>query len=181
MKGKVKYYINNTLTEKEINYIPVRYIIAIAITLFEVLAMIGIVEALCYYVPYFYILAWMTEIACIISIIASDDNPDYKVPWLLLVMILPVAGFMLYFIFYSRKLKKKFIKRMNDLKNSSYKKNDDELFGQLKNESPTAYTQAKMLCNISESHLFSDTKQTYFPIGEDMHRNMLEDLKKAVF
>lgn len=179
MKGKIKYYINNTFTEKEINYIPVRYIIAIAITLFEILAIIGIVIALCYYVPYFYVLAWLTEIACIIRIIASDDNPDYKIPWLLFVMILPVAGFMIYFIFYSRKLKKKYVKRLNELKNNSYKKQDAKLFGQLQNESPVAYAQAKMLCNISESHLFSNTKQTYFPIGEDMHYSMLEDLKTA--
>ena len=36
-----------------------------------------------------------------------------------------------------------------------------------------------MLCNISESHLFTNTKQTYFSLGEDMHRSMLSDLEKA--
>ena len=60
--------------------------------------------ACCYYIPYFYIAAWITEIFCVIKSIASDDNSDYKVPWLLFVLILPIAGFMLYFLFYSRKL-----------------------------------------------------------------------------
>ncbi|MBR3894881.1 MAG: hypothetical protein IKJ35_07015 [Clostridia bacterium] len=34
----------------------------------------------------------------------------------LFVRILPIAGFMLYFLFYSRKLRKKFIRRLEELK-----------------------------------------------------------------
>lgn len=81
MKRQLRYVANDKIVEKEINYIPVRYIIAVLITVLEVLAVIGIVAALCYFVPYFYLLAWMTEIGCVVKIIASDDNPDYKVPW----------------------------------------------------------------------------------------------------
>ena len=106
MKRNIRYYIKNKPIEKEINYIPVRYIIAILITLFEITAIIGIVTILCYYVPYFYIAALITEIACVIQIVASDDNPDFKVIWLLIVLIIPIAGFMLYFMFYSRILKR---------------------------------------------------------------------------
>ena len=87
MKRIFRYNVNEKEVEREYNYIPVRYIIAILITVFEVAAMIGIVIALCIYVPYFYVLCYLTEIACVIKIIASDDNPDYKVPWLLFVMI----------------------------------------------------------------------------------------------
>lgn len=72
----------------------------------------------------FLISCWITQIACVITIIASDDNPDYKVLWLLFVMILPVAGFMLYFILYSRKLKKKYIKRLKAIKDNVYQKDD---------------------------------------------------------
>ena len=179
MKRKYSYMVNDKSVEREINYIPVRYIIAMLITVLEIAAIIGIVIACCYYVPYFYIAAWLTEIFCVIRIVASDDNPDYKIPWLLFVLIIPIAGFMLYFLFYSRKLQKRFVKRLSTLKDSSYVKDDSALFEQLKEENPGAYNQARMLCTISESHLFTDTGQTYFPLGEDMHKSMLEDLKKA--
>ncbi|MBQ7794690.1 MAG: cardiolipin synthase [Clostridia bacterium] len=179
MKKTVKYYVNEKPVEKEYNYIPFRYILAVMITLFEVFAIIGIVIGLCCYVPYFYILAWITQIVCVVRIISSDDNPDYKIPWLLFVMILPVAGFMLYFIFYSRVLKRKYVKRLEALKEASYKKNDDDLFDKLSAENPIAASQAKMLTAISESHLFENTKQTYFPVGEDMYRQLLIDLYKA--
>lgn len=128
MKKTITYDVNKKTVQREIDYIPVRYIIAIFITLFEVLAVLGIVVAFCYYVPYFYLAALATEIACIIRVIASDDNPDYKIPWLLFILIVPIAGFMLYFMFYSRTLQNKFIRRLADLKRHSYKKDDRELF-----------------------------------------------------
>ena len=179
MKRSYIVQINGKSEEREYSYIPFRYIIAVLITAFEVLTVLGIVVVLCLYVPYFYILAWLTEIGCVIKIIASDDNPDYKVPWLLFVLIVPIAGFMLYFMFYSRTLQKRFIKRLDDLKSQAYRKDDAALLAQLREENPTAAAQAKMLCGISESHLFTSTKQRYFPLGEDMFAAMLEDLKKA--
>ena len=179
MKRKYSYFDGKKQTEREYSYIPFRYIAAVLITLFEVIAVIGIVIACCYYVPYFYLAAWATEIFCVIRIIASDDNPDYKVPWLLFVLIIPIAGFMLYFMFYSRKLQKRFVKRLDTLKSQSYKHNDSELFSTLKKENPAIASQAKMLTGIAEAHLFTDTRQEYFPLGEDMHRRLLKDLETA--
>ncbi|MBQ8835988.1 MAG: cardiolipin synthase [Clostridia bacterium] len=179
MKKKVEYFLNDKRIEKEVNYIPVRFILAIAITLVEIAAIIGIVVALCYYVPYFYIAAWLTEVFCVIRIIASDDNPDYKVPWLLFVLIIPIAGFMLYFLFYSRKLKRKYVKRLRDLKNSTYTKDDSELLEKLSAENATVASHAKMLCTIAETHLFCSTSVTYFPLGEDMFESLIRDLKTA--
>ncbi len=179
MKRKYTYQAGDKTIEREYNYIPVRYIIAMLITVFEILAIIGIVIACCYYIPYFYLLAWATEIACVIKIIASDDNPDYKIPWLLFVLILPIAGFMLYFLFYNRTLQKRFIKRLQTLKERGYQKDDGKLMEKLREENPAAASQAKMLCHIAESHLFTDTKQKYYPLGEDMHRDMLDDLRGA--
>ncbi|MBQ8828302.1 MAG: PLDc_N domain-containing protein, partial [Clostridia bacterium] len=166
MKKTIRYDLIDKTVEKEVNYIPVRYIIAVFITLLEVLSVIGVVVILCCYVPFFYMAAWLTEIFCVIRIIASDDNPDYKVPWLLVVLVIPIAGFMLYFLFYSRKLQRKYTKRLNELKRHSYSQDDSSLFEKLKSENPSAASQAKMLTNIADTHLFTNTKQTYFPLGE---------------
>lgn len=83
--------------------------------------------ALCIFVPYFYIAVGITTFAVELKIIASDNNPDYKIPWMVIVLLLPVAGLMIYLIFGSRKLKKKFIKRLESLKNLSYKQDDTQL------------------------------------------------------
>ena len=179
MKRTYKYMAGNKEIEREISYIPTRYIFAMLVTVFEIVAIIGIVFACCYFIPYFYILAWLTEIGCIIKIIASEDNPDYKIPWLLFVLILPVAGFMLYFIFYSRKLQKKYTKRLDELRLAGANKDDTKAFSSLKDKDAIAYGQARMLCNISDSHIFENSSTQYFSLGEDMHKSMLKDLKEA--
>lgn len=179
MKKLVKYYVKDELVEKEYMYIPFRFIAAILLAVLEVAAILGIVIALCYYIPYFYILAWITEIACVVQVVASDDNPDHKVPWLLLLLVVPIAGFMLYFLFYSRTLKKKYVRRLKNLKDQSYHKDDESLLEELKSESPLAAAQAKMLCTIAETHLFADTKQDYFSLGEEMLPCLLKDLRSA--
>ena len=178
MKKTIMYDVNGEKVQKEIDYIPVRYILAILITLLEVLTILGIVIALCYYVPYFYLACWATEIFFVVHIIASDDNPDYKIPWLLFVLIIPIAGFMLYFLFYSRKLQKKFIKRLEDLNGNTYEY-DSGLLEKIAEENPVAASQARMLCHIADVHLFTNTRQEYFPLGEDMFKRLLTDLETA--
>lgn len=180
MKRKITISLGNDKTEeREINYIPVRYIFAFLITLLEVLAIIGVMIVMCLYIPYFYIAVGVTTFAVELKIIASDDNPDYKVPWMLFVLVLPIAGLMLYFIFGSRKLQKKYIRKLNNLKNMEYNKDDTESLKNLEKENPIALTQAKTLINIADTHLFTNTKTTYYPSGEEYHMAMLEDLRKA--
>jgi len=179
MKTKYTIKANGRIIERQYSYIPVRYILAVLITIFEVLAIIGIVGALCYFVPYFYLAALATEISCVIAIIASNDNPEYKIPWLLFVLILPIVGFMLYFIFYSRKLKKKFIRRLENLYSAKYPQQTKENFALLAQDNATAFNQAKLLCSLSYSNLFKNTKQKYFSLGEDMWQSMLVDLQSA--
>ena len=173
MKRKIKYNYGDKLVEKEFNYIPVRYIVAALITLFEILTIIAIVIGLCYYVPYFYIAAYITAFACELKIIASDDNPDYKVPWMLFVLIIPVAGFMLYFLFASRKLSKKYIKRLEHLKGDSYSYDNNHNLLKLGEENTVAYSQANMLCKIADTNVFKNTQLKYFPSGEEYFISLL--------
>ena len=180
MKRKYSYKAGEKVIEREYNYIPVRYIIAVLLTIFEVAAVIGIVIACCYYIPYFYLAAYATEVFCVIKIIASDDNPDYKIPWLLFVLIIPIAGFMLYFMFYSRRLEGRFVRRLGELSRYNYcRSGESELLARLKNEDSVAGSVCAMLTKISGSRAFENTKVTYFSLGEEMFESLLFDLEKA--
>ena len=179
MKRKYSYRAGSKTVEREYNYIPVRYILAILISVIEVAAVIGIVVLLCYYLPYFYILAFLTQVFCVINIVSSDDNPDYKLPWLLCVMALPVVGFMLYFMFYSRKLKRKYIKRLDELKRYSVKKDDGDELSELERKDPYAASTMKMLGRISGAHIYKNEGIEYFTDGKYMWERLLVDLDGA--
>ena len=168
-----------THNQEKVRYIPIRYILAIFLAIAETAAIIGILILLGKYVPYFYLAMWVTEIACVINIIASEEKPDYKIPWLLIVLVVPVAGFMLYFIFGSRKLKKKYIRRLNDMRQQAYPAQTPRLLAQMGEQAPHVASQARMLAQLAGSNVFTNTAQQYFPLGEQMHRAMLKDLRDA--
>ncbi len=179
MKRKYSYKSGKKTIEREYSYIPVRYIIAMILTVVEICLVIGTVAALCYFVPYFYVAAFLTAVVCVLKIIASDDNPDYKVPWLLFVIVLPVGGFMLYLMFYSRKLTKRQRRRMRALDEQTYVPRDGRTLDALRSRSTVAYGQAKMLSEIAKTELFSHSEVKYLPEGEQMWRAMLTDLNEA--
>lgn len=114
-----------------------------------------------------------------IHISACDEAPDYKIPWLLVVLIVPVAGFMLYFLFGNRKLQRKYIRRLEAMRKQTYPARTEELAQNIAAENPAVSMDAQMLCKISDTNLFTNTTQQYFPLGEDMHRQLLVDLKTA--
>ena len=74
---------------------------------------------------------------------------------------------------------KKFIRRLDELKKYKYEKDQDEILDKLERENAHASAQAKMLCKIADTHIFTNTKQTYFALGEDMFASMIPDLEKA--
>lgn len=178
MKKNIKIYENGEYKEKEINYIPIRYIIAILLAVLEISAIIAILIVLAIYVPYFYIAIYLTVIAIVIKIIGTDENPDYKIPWIVVVIVVPIIGMMLYFMFSKRTLPNKIIKRLNKIK-EPLNKNNQESFKKLKSSSKLLYTQAINLCNISNSNLYQNNKIKYYRLGELMYLDMIEELKKA--
>lgn len=170
---------DNVDKKRRNNYIPIRFWIAIALIIMETAAVIGIVILCAMYIPYFYIAIYVTQVFCVLKIINSPENPDYKVPWLLFVLVVPVAGFMIYFMFYNRKLDRGQIKRIKKIFSQQVDTKDVGTLLELKSEDKKAYLQANQLCKISYSHLYKNTDAQYFDMGEKLFPAMVEDLKKA--
>lgn len=176
MKKKIPSYdAHGKKTEREIQYVPVRYIIAVLLTIIETLLVIGAVILCAKYIPYFYLAIWATEIGVVLMIIRSDDNPDYKVPWLLFVLIVPIAGFMIYFMYYRRTLSKKHVRRL-----SWYAKwNGERECATLEKLSGEAKSQATQICKTAGACVYEHTQTTYFESGEKTFESILADLQTA--
>lgn len=179
MKKKIVTYDQYGIKEKEINYIPIRFILSILLIVVETLAVLGIVILCALYIPYFNILMYLTQICCVLKIINSEENPDYKIPWLLFVLIVPVAGFMIYLMFYNRRLSNKYIKRIEEIKTKQIQIDETKALNKLEKEDRHAYLQANLLCKIATTNLYQNTDIKYFDMGEKLYKSMLEDIKKA--
>lgn len=179
MKKKIVVQEYNKTTEREISYIPFRYIVSIFLVVLETLGVIAVMLLLTIYIPYFYFAVVATQFGVAISIINRKDNPDYKLPWLFFVMLIPIVGFMLYFMFYSRKLNKKQIKRLERLTKQRVQKDDAAELSEVCFENEIVGSQAVMLNKLSDSHIYGNTDIQYYPLGEELFVAMVEDLKKA--
>lgn len=166
------------IVERVINYIPGRYIFAVILSIIETLSVLAIVVITTMYLPYFWILSMITQICVIISITCSNHNPDYKVPWIIVVMLMPVVGFMLYFLFYRRKLSKRYTKKINSISNSlTY--DDNNALNKLSETDKLFYSDVIHLKAISNTHIYNNTTINYYKTGEDFHKDLLDDLRRA--
>ena len=179
MKKTFEVMENGVKKERVVSYIPLRYLLNILLIFFEIAAVIAILSLITIYVPYFYFAVVATQVGVAISIIARNDNPDYKLPWLFFVLLIPIIGFMLYFMFYSRKLNRKQQKSVERAKSERTGKDDNKEFLALKEQDEQVYSQAVSLTKLSASHLYFGTKIQYFPLGDELFPALIEDLKKA--
>ncbi|MGM9969913.1 MAG: cardiolipin synthase [Anaeroplasma sp.] len=179
MKKNVKLYINGEYENRIINYIPMRYIIAIILAIMEILSIVAILILLVIFIPYFYIAIYLTVVGIEIKIIASDENPDYKIPWMVTVLVLPIIGMLLYFMFSKRKLPNKIIRRLNSINKPLKYSNHFNNLDKLRRENEIIYSQALNLCNVSDSHLYNNVELNYYRIGEEMFVDILNELSVA--
>lgn len=119
-----------------------------------------------------------------VNLITKDTNPEYKIPWLLILITLPLLGTLLYGLFYSRPMRKKEAKLMMDVYNEINKSNGeeryDEVFSSLKKENPLVAGKALSILNDDAfSRIYRNSSCLYLPGGEEYYSTLLSRLKNA--
>ena len=167
------------MKKKYRNYMPFRFVANILLILSETALVIFLVALVTIQNRYFLIAEAVTQLVVAVVIITGNDNPDYKVPWLFFVLLVPIIGFMFYFMFYSRKLSPSQRRRLRLLHSQSAVLTDSPDAERLAAESPSANSQATLLKNLSDAHVYTDTAVNYFPLGDLMLPAMLADMQTA--
>lgn len=124
----------------------------------------------------------------IILIIASlDSNPTYKVAWLIVIMLFPFYGTVIYIFFGNKRVGRKFKKKVDKFQKSSdldsflaqfYDENEKN-FQELGSSAKDILRHFNYLNNTSRFLLWKDTNAQYFPFGEDFFIKAIEDIKGA--
>ena len=128
------------------------------------------------------VLLSLLAIVFVIGLVSKRDESSYKLLWVMLIVAMPILGALLYFLLGNKntgkKLKKKLDQSASTLSDMICEddkacitaiQNDDLRIGQT-------------LAHISRTTGFPIVKNStskYYPFGEDMFRDMCEDLKKA--
>ena len=153
-----------------------------------VIAIIIQVLALAFLITYLGIFSFSVTLysffAAILAFIifCRDDSPEYRMSWMLVVLIIPVLGGLLYLLFGNKRQSEK--ERMIKM---NYQKliNDrwDDVTGVALPISSLEDTEnrnlAKYLNVYTNAKLYSDSSVTYYPQSDDVFLPFLNELKNA--
>ena len=153
------------------------------------LALIGIEIALIVYmlfgnissVTYLILATVVAQGVAFLSIVNKDANPEYKVPWVFIIMGVPIFGPVLYALFYHRRMSRREAKLLLGILYTVRGQGGcDKRLLQLAEEDPLAAGKVYAMMNdFPPAELYQGTSSTFFPSGESYFQSLIEDLRGA--
>lgn len=116
-----------------------------------------------------------------IYIAARPDNPTYRLTWIMLILVTPVLGSLMYFVFGARKVPKALRvrdKKLNKTMNR-YVDRQAEIMKELSDENPNALKQSRYISKASQFPVYKNTRTEFFELGETQFEEMMVQLKQA--
>ena len=117
----------------------------------------------------------------VLVIVNKWVNPANKLSWTFLIMLSPIVGTLIYFLFGRSDLTRWTRVRMDAVNQevSAYLVRDEKAETALKEKDPLAYQQSKYINDWGCFPLYRNTTTKYYKCGEDMFPDMLEALRNA--
>lgn len=147
----------------------------------QLLVLAVLIMLLSYQFYWFYIASLFLSFIASVYIVNREDNPSFKILWVLLIMTVPVMGGLFYILFGGRKVPKELRTRdqlsMRELR--QVMKQNQSMLEELRKEHPQAYKQANYCWHSGCFPLYPHCEVKYFPLGEEKFQALVEELQKA--
>src|SRR5574344_362658 len=105
------------------------------------------------------LISTLMGILALIFLLSSNDEPPYKIMWVLIIMFLPLFGTILYFYLRScrtsRKHRKKFGKINHEI--NPYLIQNEEVLEKLEKANNGQYNQARYVFNMTRMPVYQNT------------------------
>lgn len=126
------------------------------------------------------IMGWIFHFGVLLYLINRDEIPEFKLPWLIILFLLPVIGAFVFMLLSSNETSKKATERYEraSLELKPYRRQTGAI-GALREQDPEAYAQACYLYSAAAMPCYGNSKTAYYPLGEAFFAALLDDLAKA--
>ena len=127
------------------------------------------------------IIYFIFEVISVLTVFALVNNSEsYKIGWIIIILIIPVAGVFLYFMWGRRRNNSKYFKRFRtyDLQMRESLVQDEEAAKDLEQCHPNKVQISRYL-RKSGFPIYKNTEAVYYEVGEDAISAITEDLKGA--
>ncbi len=155
--------------------------IMLLLLIIQVLALFGLFNWFKEFLPHVVGGTVVFTVCMVIYLINSRLDPTAKITWLIVIMLIPVFGPLLFWYTQSEIGHRAVKKRLEDILASSkdlLPQNEDTV-AELERQSPGEAALARYLQRSGGFSVFTNTRTTFFPLGEDKFQEMLRQLKQA--
>ncbi|WP_321028075.1 cardiolipin synthase [Eisenbergiella tayi] len=169
MKGKYKRLVVN------------RIVVTVALILLQILWIVFMLEELAKYSSWITTAFTVLSIAIVLYIIGKDDNSAYKIGWIVLIMVLPLFGGLLYLFSGDKKPSRGMRRKLNE-QHELFKESllqEAEIQDRLGKVHGRAAGTFDYVRRVGDFPVYGNTDVTYYPSGEEMFVDMLDELRAA--
>ena len=132
--------------------------------------------------PYTYAIMIILSVLVLVVVFEKDDlNPSYKVMWIIITVVLPITGAVMYLLWGDRRLSPKTARVFSRIEQQSAQAivPQPALFDVLERADTTLSRQVEYLYRNAAAALYCDTDCRYFSSGEAFFDCFLIELEKA--
>lgn len=166
---------------KILNFISKRVFIVGVIILLQIFWGISMLTRLTEYSNVLNTVLAALSLLVVLYIISKDDNPAYKLAWIIPILSFPLFGGILYLMFGDKRPTKRMRIQMDKAaaKISAFSVSEDHLLERIKEADKVAYGQMKYINDCAHYPAYRNTESVYYNSGEACYPVLLEELRKA--
>lgn len=166
---------------KMIKFLTSRMFVTIALIAVQAVWVILFWLYLSQYSPLVSIFFTILSLFSVLYVVLKDENPTFKIGWIIIIMLVPLLGGLLYIFFGNKRPVKKISKKILEQHNQ-YRKyqlpNQDVVEKVFAQDERIAGSLSYLQDNCGFP-AWENTQTTYYSIGEEMYTDMLYELEKA--
>lgn len=114
-------------------------------------------------------------------LMSKRKNPAYKLVWTLLIIVIPIFGVLIYFLFGSSHIARKMERRFEELltDQNAHLLENVRIRDMIEAESPEYSNQSRYIRDYAGYPLYGNVEAQYYAVGDDMFLAMIYELQKA--
>ena len=124
------------------------------------------------------VLYFLTVLAVIVVVLSENRNPVKSMAWMLVLVLLPFVGLVIYLVF-GRSLKGMKIISRSHLRELRRMNDFPEAVNQEADLSDTSQQLISLVNKLTEPHLFNGNDITVFTTGKEKFEALLHDIEQA--
>lgn len=166
---------------KFLKFLSQRIVIVTFLIFLQIIWFVGMFLKVTSYSQYITAAFKILSILVVIYIMNRSDNPSVKLGWIVVILLFPLFGGLLYLTIGGKQpisyLRRKLEPMIEE--SARHLKADPEIEQELKEKDGSTASQIYYLEHQSGFPAYKDSKVDYYPSGEDCFKVMAEELRKA--